>query len=172
MTRRTAELLTSLFLMIFSIYLMYESAKLPIGWVKGAGPGGGMFPFYMALLILIGSLITTIKTLLAWKQAGDDIQNKNLLPFLNTKAIKLLSVVILLLLATVTITQFFGMYVAIPLLMLVYLRFLGKHGWVLTGTITVLTPVIMFFFFEISLRIILPKGATEKFFQHIYALIG
>lgn len=171
MTRRTAELLTSVFLMIFSVYLMYESAKLPIGWVQGSGPGGGMFPFYMSLLILIGAFITAIKTVLDLKiKSSDEKQPQP--TFLNAKAVKLLVLVIILLIGTVAVTQFFGMYVAVPLLMFIYLRFIGRHSWLLTGTVTLITPLIMFFFFEISLRIILPKGATEKFFQHIYALVG
>ena len=39
MTVRTAELLMAIMMGIFSIYLMYKSAELPIGWIEDEGPG-------------------------------------------------------------------------------------------------------------------------------------
>ena len=41
---RRAELLMAVVLAIFSAYLMWKSAELPIGWVPERGPGGGAFP--------------------------------------------------------------------------------------------------------------------------------
>ena len=38
---RMAELVMGLVMGIFSIYLMWKSAELPIGWIAGEGPGGG-----------------------------------------------------------------------------------------------------------------------------------
>ncbi|MGH1351695.1 MAG: tripartite tricarboxylate transporter TctB family protein [Methyloligellaceae bacterium] len=185
MTRRMAELLTALTLLLLSIYFMYESAKLPIGWVKGHGPGGGMFPFYMSALILVGSIITLIRVLLSGGINGEMQPTPELdeageheahagqnSPFINPEVVGLLAAVTALLFGAVAITQFLGMYVGVPLMMFFYLAFIGKHSWFLTILITVLTPVIMFFFFELSLKIILPKGATETFFQYIYALVG
>ncbi len=186
MTRRMAELLTALTLFLFSIYLMYESAKLPIGWVEGRGPGGGMFPFYMSALVLIGAGITMIKTLLFNRDANgnthptpelDEAGEHNphagqSAPFIDPAVVFLLLAVTALLFGAVTITQYLGMYVGVPVMMFIYLAFIGKHSWFTTGIISLLTPVIMFFFFELSLKIILPKGATETFFQHIYALVG
>ncbi len=93
-------------------------------------------------------------------------------PFINPEVVSLLVVVTLLLFGAVAITQFLGMYVGVPLMMFFYLAFIGKHSWFTTLLISVLSPVIMFFFFELSLKIILPKGATETFFQYIYALVG
>ncbi len=48
MTVRTAELLMAIMMGIFSIYLMYKSAELPIGWVEDEGPGGGAWPFCLS----------------------------------------------------------------------------------------------------------------------------
>ena len=38
---------------IFSLYLMWKSAELPIGWEHRRGPGGGAFPFWLSLGMLI-----------------------------------------------------------------------------------------------------------------------
>jgi putative tricarboxylic transport membrane protein len=34
----------------------------------------------------------------------------------------------------------------------------------------VLTPIVVFFFFEATLKILLPKGITEPFFFPLYAM--
>ena len=38
---RVAEICMALVMAIFSIYLMWKSTELPIGWIEGEGPGGG-----------------------------------------------------------------------------------------------------------------------------------
>jgi hypothetical protein len=48
------------------------------------------------------------------------------------------------------------------------MRMLGNHSWVSTGSITVAAPIVTFFFFEIALRITLPKGYTEPLFYPLY----
>ena len=42
---RIAEFSMALVMAIFSVYLMWKSTELPIGWIDGEGPGGGAFPF-------------------------------------------------------------------------------------------------------------------------------
>ena len=50
---RIAEFSMALVMAIFSVYLMWKSTELPIGWIDGEGPGGGAFPFWLALGMLI-----------------------------------------------------------------------------------------------------------------------
>ena len=50
---RRAELLMALMLGVFSAYLMYKSAELPIGWIPEEGPGGGAFPFWLSAGMLV-----------------------------------------------------------------------------------------------------------------------
>jgi hypothetical protein len=40
-------------LALFSIYLMWKSAELPIGYIRGQGPGGGFWPFWLSLGMLL-----------------------------------------------------------------------------------------------------------------------
>jgi hypothetical protein len=63
-----------------------------------------------------------------------------------------------------------GVYFAVPLYLIFYMRFLGRHAWRLTGTMAVATPVITFMFFEIVLNITLPKGMTEPLFYPLFDL--
>jgi hypothetical protein len=57
-----------------------------------------------------------------------------------------------------------GVYVSVPLYLIFYLRWIGHHSWRLTGSVGAITPVATFFFFEIALRIELPKGLAGKYF--------
>ena len=61
-----------------------------------------------------------------------------------------------------------GVYGAIPLYLVFYLRFMGRHSWLTTGSLALAIPVVSFFFFEIALRKTLPKGFTEPLFYPLY----
>jgi hypothetical protein len=74
------------------------------------------------------------------------------------------------LIITVALFSFIGAYGALPLFLLFYIRFLGKHSWRLTAALTVGIPVVTFYFFEITLKIILPKGITEPLFIPLYKI--
>ncbi|PWJ19324.1 hypothetical protein SAMN05421539_104259 [Jannaschia seohaensis] len=38
-------------LALFSLYLMWKSAELPIGYIRGQGPGGGAWPFWLSAVM-------------------------------------------------------------------------------------------------------------------------
>ena len=48
---RRTELGIAGVLAILSVYLMWKSTELPIGWRPGVGPGGGAFPFWLSAII-------------------------------------------------------------------------------------------------------------------------
>ncbi len=50
---RYAEIVTAGILALFSIYLMVKSTELPIGFVSGRGPGGGLWPFWLSAIMLV-----------------------------------------------------------------------------------------------------------------------
>jgi hypothetical protein len=165
MTVRTAELLMALMMGLFSIYLMYKSAELPIGWIEEEGPGGGSWPFWLSSIMLIscggilynwfrkkGPVATSTKVYIESHVLGD-----------------VLSVAVALII-TVGLFSFVGIYGALPLFLIFYIRFMGKHSWRLTGILAVAIPVFIFYFFEITLKIILPKGITEPLFLPLYKI--
>ena len=78
--------------------------------------------------------------------------------------------VIIAIAITIALIPTAGAYVAIPLFLFWYLKIYGKHSWPLALSITVLTPIVVFFFFEATLKILLPKGITEPFFFPLYAM--
>jgi len=49
-----------------------------------------------------------------------------------------------------------------------YMRYLGRHSWFTTLSISIGIPVFSFFFFDIAMRIVLPKALTEPLFLPLY----
>jgi len=165
MTVRTAEFLMALMMGAFSIYLMYKSTELPVGWIEDEGPGGGTWPFWLATIMLI----SCVGILFNWVRKHGPIASSNKI-YIEAHVLMDVLAVAVALIVTVGLFSVIGIYGSLPLFLIFYLRILGKHSWQLTATLTVLIPVVIFYFFEITLKIILPKGLTEPLFLPLYKM--
>ena len=165
MTVRTAELLMAIMMGVFSIYLMYKSTELPIGWVEDEGPGGGTWPFWLAAIMLIscGGILYN------WFRKKGPVAASTRV-YIEKHVLGDVLAVAGSLIVTVALFSYIGIYGALPIFLIFYLRFLGKHSWLLTITLAVVIPVVIFYFFEITLKIILPKGITEPLFLPLYKI--
>ena len=163
---RRAELIMALVMGCFSGYLMWKSAELPIGWVSGEGPGGGAFPFWLGA----GMLLCCIWIVVRWVRRASPPSRSDE-PYMDGPGFKLFLVVAGSLTAMVALIHVIGVYGAVPLFLAFYMRFLGGHRWLLTGVLAVATPVVTFLFFEIALKITLPKGYTEPLFYPLYDIL-
>ena len=146
MTVRTAELLMAIMMGIFSVYLMYKSTELPIGWLEDEGPGGGMWPFWLSAIMLI----SCIGILVNWFRKKGKIAT-SMKTYIESHVFWDVAAVAIALTITVALFHWIGVYGALPLFLIFYIRFLGKHPWSLTIVLTVATPVITFYFFEITI---------------------
>lgn len=160
---RRAELVLALVMGLVSAGLMWKSAELPIGWIPDEGPGGGAFPFWLSA----GMLVCCIWILVRWvrRPTGPAADTS---PFLAPETRNQMIVVTAALAAMIGLIHIIGIYGSVPLFLIFYLRLLGRHGWLLTGAFAVATPIVTFFFFEVALRITLPKGYTEELFYPLY----
>lgn len=175
MTVRTAELIMAITMALFSGYLMWKSSELNIGWVRGEGPGGGFWPFWLATAMLVSCLAILVN----WVRKVGPIATSTEY-FWAPGGSREVGVVAGLLLISVGLIDGFslglipgiGFYGMLPVFLMVYLRFFGGRSWLLTVAFMVIVPVATFMFFEILLKITLPKGITEPFFiEYIYPLI-
>ena len=166
MTVRTAEFLMAIVLTLCSIALMIKSAELKIGWIEGRGPGSGAWPFWLAT----GMLLCCLTILWRWfRRITPESRNTSLYMTRETMVIVGTSAgAILFLLAA---THWIGLYFSLVLFLLFYLRFVGRHTWVLTIILTIGIPVFIFCLFEWALKIPLPKAITEPLFYPIYDLM-
>ena len=166
MTVRIAELLMAFFLAICSLYLMWKSAELPIGWIKNEGPGGGAWPFWLAVIMLASCVITIARW---FKGATPESQSTE--EYMNSTTRQINAVTVGSLFFMLLAIPFIGMYFSMMLFMVFYLRFVGRHTWPLTLSVGIGMPIFLFFFFEAVLKIIMPKGYAEPLFIPLYRII-
>ncbi len=162
---RIAELVMAVVMAAFSAYLMWKSTELPIGWTEGEGPGGGFWPFWLAAIMLISCVWILVRWI---RRISPPSQSTE--PYMDSMAIQSFVTVAGALAITIGLIHVVGVYVAIPLFLIYYIRFLGRHSWFTTLSISLATPVVTFFFFDITLRVVLPKGYTEPLFYPLYDL--
>lgn len=156
---KRADLIASAVLAALSVYIMIKSTELPIGWIKGEGPGGGAFSFWLGLVMLICSVSIFARNLLKLSSEG-----KSREIFVDAEGTRLILIVSGSLGAMILVMQYLGVYVAVPLFLMFYMRYLGKHSWRKVITISLATPVLTFILFEKLLLILLPKGITDPLF--------
>ena len=153
----------AVFMAFFSFYLMWKSAELPIGWIPREGPGGGAFPFWLSAGMLVCSLWIVVR----WVK-GTGPLSQSVEPYMDRATLKRFLTGAGSLTVMIGSIHFIGVYGAVPLLLIFYMRFIGHHTWLTTALLALLMPIGAFFFFEIGLNITLPKGWTEPWFYPLY----
>jgi hypothetical protein len=162
---RRAELVMAIVMAAFSLSLMWKSTELPIGWIEGSGPGGGAFPFWLSAGMLVCCIWIIIRWV--WRRSPPSRSTE---PYMDRRALKLFAIGAGSLTVMIAGIHVVGIYVVVPLFLIFYMRILGGHSWSVTGPVAVAMPVVTFFFFEIALKITLPKGYTEPAFYPLYEL--
>ncbi len=160
---RMAEIVMGIVMGVFSLYLMWKSAELPIGWITGEGPGGGSWPFWLAVVMLLSCIAIVIR---GWKRLTPESRSEEV--FMDGRTFKLLVLNAGSLAVMIGLFHIVGAYGAIPAFLIFYLRFMGGHSWRLTGIFAFVTPIVTFLFFEIALQKTLPKGYTDPWFEPIF----
>ena len=160
---RQAELVLALIMGLVSAGLMWKSAELPIGWIPDEGPGGGAFPFWLSAGMLVCCAWILIRRVRQPTGSGTDSG-----PYFPPETRTRILVVTAALAVMIGLVHVIGIYGSVPLFLVFYLRGLGRHSWALAGAFAVATPIVTFFFFEVVLRITLPKGRTEPLFYPLY----
>lgn len=163
---RAAELVMALFMGACSIGLMVKSAELPIGWIPGDGPGGGAFPFWLSAGMLVCCVWITVN----WVRKVGPVATSDE-PYMDRTTVTLFAAAAGSLAVMIGLIHVIGVYFAVPIFLIFYMRYMGRHSWLLTGAIAVVIPIVTFFFFEVALRITLPKGAQiieETVFYPLY----
>ena len=151
---------------LVSLGLMWKSAELSIGWVPEKGPGSGFWPFWLS----VGLLGTSVWTLVRWflKQTPESVSDE---PYLPRESLYVVGVSAGAILGLLILTELVGIYIGLVVFMLFYVRFVGRHGWPMSLSMTIGVPVFVFCLFEWALTIPLPKAISEPLFYPIYDLI-
>lgn len=156
---RVAELTMAVVLTVFSLLLMWKSTELPIGWNPDTGPGGGAFPFWLSAAMGVCSIWIIVR----WFRRASP-PSRSEAPFMDRRALINFIIGAGSLTVMIGLIHIVGIYISVPLFLAFYIRFVGHHSWGLTAGVALSTPVFTFFFFDIALKIELPKGAVADWF--------
>ncbi|MCY4461456.1 MAG: tripartite tricarboxylate transporter TctB family protein [Albidovulum sp.] len=172
---RLAELVTAIAIALLSIYLMWKSGEGP-SWdptaerfaniginIDGRGPGSGFWPFWLSAAMLLSSLAVVVNW--ARRRTKPSRSDK---PYLDYEGKIILAQIGGGLFVFLGLIHFLGYYGAIFLFLVYSIYFLGRHNWRLTLAVSIAVPVFCFFFFDIAMRIVLPKGYLEPLFLPLY----
>ena len=165
---RRGEFITAGILAILSIYMMWKSTELEVGYIRGEGPGGGAWPFWLSGIMLV---CTGLIALNAYRRTSPPSQSNE--PVIDAEGRKMLLQVFGGIVGFVALIGIISMYGAMLLFLFYYLWFLGRHSLRLSLILSISTPVVFFFFFEALMRVTLPKGMsfTEPFYNWLYTII-
>lgn len=174
---RTAELVTAILLGLLSIYFMWEAGEpspnawdpalqkrfASVGWIEDEGPGSGFWPFWLSFVMLICCVWIGVNW---FRRTSPPSQSEDV--FLDAYGKRMLLLVGGGVFGFLILIGFIGFYGAMFVFMAYYLFVLGRHSVGLTLAISTALPVVSFFFFDVAMRIVLPKGYLEPLFIPLY----
>jgi len=148
---RTTELVVAVVLMMLGAVVMWDSVRVGAGWGSD-GPKAGYFPFYIGVLIIVGSLVNLAR-------AAASARTRRLF---DRKQLGSVLSVLLPAVAFVALIPLVGLYVASILYIGFFMRWLGKFRWRTVAAVSLAVPVAAFLTFEIWFLVALPKGPIEE----------
>jgi hypothetical protein len=148
---RAADLTTAIVLMLGGLVVLWDSVRLGVGWGTD-GPRSGFFPFWLAVVMIASCAAIGVR---AWRRADRA-------PFIRRGAAGPVLKVLLPATGFVLLVQFIGLYVATALYLGLYMRWIGRFGWMAVVLVSVAFPVAVFLVFEIWFLVPMPKGPLES----------
>lgn len=150
---RTMEMAVSLVFIAAAAVVIADSIRLGIGWSEIEGPASGYFPFYVGVLMALGSAITLAQALFAKEGRGKG--------FVGRYALRQVFLVLVPLMVYVAVTAVIGIYVSSALYIGAFMVYFGRYGWLNAMAVSVAITVTLFLVFEIWFLVPLPKGPVE-----------
>ena len=152
--KRAVESVVMILLFGIAVVLGWDNVRTGIGW-QPDGPEAGYFPFYLSIMLGAAAIFGLVDVGLRGGTRGGEA--------FVTRA-QFVRVLLVLVPATlfVLITQFLGIYIASFLLVVGFMRWIGHIAlWKSLLTATIFAAII-FFTFEVSFNVIMPKGPIER----------
>lgn len=152
-SHRSVEAGLAIAMIVFALIVIAGSVQAGIGWASD-GPRAGFFPFYCGLFVLVASFINLYQSLSVGGRGGLFAEWGQLGQVLS---------VVLPSAVYVGLVPWTGIYVASALLIIVFMKWLGRYGWLITIGISIPVTIATFIVFERWFLVPLPKGPLEEF---------
>ena len=160
---RRAELACALGLLALAAVFAWYAQELPIGWVRGSGPGGGFFPFWLSIIMGAVAAVVGVQEFIKRSAPRHAAQ-----PFFAEGGVRQVLLIAIPAVIMVALIDVISTYLAAILFLLFYTRLIGKHSWPISILVTVTVPIGIFLVFEKFLLIPLPKGYLDALFYFLY----
>lgn len=148
---KKANLIMGVFLSALSIFVIFESKKMPAE-MPGSGLGPGVLPFWLGVGILALSIILIVQSLLDKKLSGESIFTRSETA---SVGVMFLAMIIYGLLMSVL-----GFGTTTLLLVVFLVRRIGNYAWWKCGTMGIAVSVVSVYLFRMMLDMPLPTGIT------------
>lgn len=155
LSRFAMETAVALLTGAFGAAVAYGSVEAGAGWTE-MGPDAGYFPFYIGLLIVLGSLANLALAFVKHRGTGEI--------FVDAARFKVVLGFLLPLVAFAAVSTVLGLYVGTALYIAATMSLQGGYKW-WTGILAGIGVALFFFvIFEIGFKVPLLKGPVEAFF--------
>jgi putative tricarboxylic transport membrane protein len=145
-----AEKVTCLLLILFAVFIGFESIKYPLGTIDNPGPG--FLPLLLGVAMTIMALSLTMR---AWGNVNDKVHR----PFWPEKGgLPKVSLTFVVILLFTTLLEITGYMINIFFLFLILLRPIGRQKWTWSISISVAATLVSYLLFDKWLMIPLPRG--------------
>ncbi|EPE95083.1 tripartite tricarboxylate transporter TctB family protein [Rhizobium grahamii] len=136
----------------FGAAISIGSIEAGAGWTD-MGPDAGYFPFYIGLLIIVGSLANLVFGFVRHRGSQEI--------FVETGRFKAVLGFFLPLLAFAAVSTFLGLYVGSALYIAGAMIFQGRYKWWIGLPVGIGVALFFFIIFEIGFKVPLLKGPVE-----------
>ncbi len=162
LSNRTADIFVALLLLGVCAIFIYDSARIGFGWREGEGPAPGYFPFWVALILGVSSLINLVS---AVRGSGRGEIFVSLRPFGRVLAVLIPSLVYVALIGGVSVGPVvvpgLGIYAASAIFILAFMLVVGRENPLKALAVSAMVPIALFLMFEKWFLVPLPKGPLE-----------
>jgi putative tricarboxylic transport membrane protein len=148
---RIADIVTAAVLMLLGGVVLFDAVRLGFGW-GGDGPKSGFFPFWLAAIMVV---VCGVILAQAWRGREEK-------RFVSREQLGSVLKVLWPAVFAVFLMHFVGLYVASALYMAFYMRWVGRHSWLLVVLIALGISVGSFLVFEKWFLVPMPKGPLEQ----------
>jgi putative tricarboxylic transport membrane protein len=156
-SNQTMEIVTAIAFLTGSAIVISDALRLGIGW-DTEGPAGGYFPFYIAVVMAVSSLINLFQAF-ANKESGQET-------FVTRDAFGKVLLVLIPLTIYIGSIQFIGIYIASAIYISVFMWWFGKYPVWKALPVGSAISFVLFMLFEVWFLTPLPKGPVEAFFGY------
>lgn len=154
-SRYSMEIATALLTGAIGIAICYGAWQVGIGWTP-SGPDSGYFPFWIGVLVVAGSLVNLLRTVIGHRHKDET--------FLDAARLRSLARFTLPIIGFAVISLLLGLYVGTTLYVLFAMRLQGHYAWWRSLVSGIAISICFYLLFELVFQVPLLKGPLEHAF--------